>query len=389
MSHGILVCGAGIVGLATALALARKKQPVTVLAPGAAVPAAPAEHYHPRVYALSPASHRFLAALGIWDALPAARITPVDAMEVHGDADGTVTLNAWQAAKPHLAWIVEATEIERVLAQAVRLSGIPWIADRCVGYERGVALTENGAQLRTDLAVGADGAGSPLRSAAGLVQHSSPYDAVGLVTHLDASLPHHGTAMQWFHDEGVLALLPLPDTGRGPQVSMVWSAPAARARALQALPAEAQADALRAHLAAVTQGRLGDLRMNIALHGFPLFLEHAQMAGAGVALAGDAAHRVHPLAGQGLNLGLGDAETLATIVAQREPYRSAGDPRVLRRYQRARAEPVLAMRLATDGLQRLFASRAAPAAWARNAGMRWVDAVPLFKRLLIEQASGG
>ncbi|CAM3384351.1 UbiH/UbiF family hydroxylase [Bordetella sputigena] len=388
MKHGILVCGAGIVGLATALALARQKQAVTVLAPVAAVPPAPAEHYHPRVYAISPASQRFLAALGIWDALPAARIAPVDAMEVHGDADGSVTLNAWQAAQPHLAWIVEAAEIERVLAQAVRLSGIPWIADRCAGFEAGAVLTENGAQLRTDLAIGADGAGSPLRSAAGLAQHSRPYGQVGLVTHLDAALPHHGTAMQWFHDEGVLALLPLPDTARGPQVSMVWSAPTARAQALQALPAEAQADAVVAHLAAVTQGRLGDLRMNIGLHGFPLFLEHAQMTAPGVALVGDAAHRLHPLAGQGLNLGLGDAEALAAIVARREPYRAAGDARVLRRYQRARAEPVLAMRLATDGLHKLFTSRAAPAAWLRNAGMRWVDAAPLFKRLLIEQASG-
>ncbi|ARP83940.1 ubiquinone biosynthesis protein UbiH [Bordetella genomosp. 8] len=388
MKQGILVCGAGIVGLATALALARRKQPVTVLAPAAAVPPAPAEHYAPRVYALSPASQRFLAALGIWDALPAARIAPVDTMEIHGDADGSVTLDAWQAAQPHLAWIVEAAEIERVLAQAVRLSGIPWIADRCAGFQAGAVLTENGAQLRTDLAIGADGAGSPLRSAAGLKQHSTPYGQVGLVSHLDAALPHHGAAMQWFHDEGVLALLPLPGTARGPQVSMVWSAPSARAQALQALPADAQADAVAAHLAAVTQGRLGTLRMNIGLHGFPLFLEHGPMTAPGVALVGDAAHRVHPLAGQGLNLGLGDAETLATIVAGREPYRSAGDPRVLRRYQRARAEPVLAMRLATDGLHKLFTSRAAPAAWLRNAGMRWVDAVPVFKRLLIEQASG-
>jgi ubiquinone biosynthesis UbiH/UbiF/VisC/COQ6 family hydroxylase len=389
MSQGILVCGAGIVGLATALALARHRQPVTVLAPAAAAPQACGDRYHPRVYALSPASQRFLAGLGIWDALPASRVAPVDAMEVHGDGDGAVTLSAWQAAQPHLAWIVEAAEIERVLAQAVRLSGIPWIADRCVGYQRGVVLTENGTQLRADLAVGADGAGSPLRTAAGLVQQSAPYDAVGLVSHLDTGRPHHGTAMQWFRDDGVLALLPLPDTERGPQVSMVWSVPAAQARALQDLPAAAQADTLSRHLAIVTQERLGDLRMNIGLHGFPLFQEHAQMVAPGVALAGDAAHRVHPLAGQGLNLGLGDAETLATIVARREPYRGPGDLRVLRRYQRARAEPVLAMRLATDGLHRLFASRSAPAAWVRNAGMRWVDAMPFFKRLLIEQASGG
>ncbi|ARP88141.1 UbiH/UbiF family hydroxylase [Bordetella genomosp. 9] len=389
MSEGIVVCGAGIVGLATALALARRRQPVSVLAPAAAVPPAPAAHYHPRVYALSPASQRFLAELGIWDALPAARMAPVDAMEVHGDADGAVTLTAWQAAQPHLAWIVEASEIERVLAQAVRLSGIPWITDRCVGYQRGMLLTEGGAQLRAGLAVGADGASSPLRSAAGLDHRSVPYDAVGLVTHLDADLPHHGTAMQWFRDDGVLALLPLPDTERGPQVSMVWSAPAAQARALQALPAEEQARQLSRHLAHITAGRLGEVRMNIGLHGFPLFVEHAQMVAPGVALAGDAAHRVHPLAGQGLNLGLGDAEALATIVAQREPYRGPGDLRVLRRYQRARAEPVLAMRLVTDGLHRLFASRGAPAAWLRNAGMRWVDAMPSIKRLLIEQASRG
>jgi ubiquinone biosynthesis UbiH/UbiF/VisC/COQ6 family hydroxylase len=388
MNQGILVCGAGIVGLATALALARRRQAVTVLAPVAAVPPAPMAHYHPRVYALSPASQRFLASLGIWESLPVDRMSPVDAMDIHGDANGGVTLDAWQAARPHLAWIVEAAEIERVLTQAVRLSGIPWIADRCVGYHRGVVLTENGAQLRTELAVGADGAASPLRTAAGLVQHSKSYDAVGMVTHLDAALPHHGRAVQWFRDDGVLALLPLPDTSRGPQVSMVWSAPADQARALLDLPAPEQAERLGAHLAMATQGRLGELRMNIGLHGFPLFAEHAQMAAPGVALAGDAAHRVHPLAGQGLNLGLGDAETLATIVAQREPYRSPGDLRVLRRYQRARAEPVLAMRLVTDGLHRLFSSRSAPAAWLRNAGMRGVDAMPLLKRLLIEQASG-
>jgi ubiquinone biosynthesis UbiH/UbiF/VisC/COQ6 family hydroxylase len=389
MTQPIIVCGAGIVGLATALALARRRQAVTVLAPPAAVPPAPAAHYHPRVYALSPASQRFLASLGIWDALPAARVAAVDAMEIHGDADGSVTLDAWQAAQPHLAWIVEAAEIERVLAQAVRLSGIPWVEDRCVGYQRGVILTEHGAQLRAELAIGADGAASPLRTAAGLTQRSVPYDAVGLVTHLDAGVAHHGRALQWFRDDGVLALLPLPDSGRGPQVSMVWSAPADLARQLLALPADGQAERVRAFLSMATQGRLGELRMNIGLHGFPLFHEHAQMVAPGVALAGDAAHRVHPLAGQGLNLGLGDAETLATIVAQREPYRGAGDLSVLRRYQRARAEPVLAMRLVTDGLHRLFASRSAPAAWLRNAGMRGVDALPLLKRILIQQASGG
>ncbi|MGE8589437.1 MAG: FAD-dependent oxidoreductase, partial [Alcaligenes sp.] len=137
MSHQIVICGAGIVGLSTALALARRGQRVAVLAPRASVPAADADHYHPRVYAISPASQRFLADLGVWDAMPAARLTPVEAMEIHGDADGQVNLNAWQAALPQLAWIVESGEIERVLIQAVRMFGIPWLEDRCTGYQDG------------------------------------------------------------------------------------------------------------------------------------------------------------------------------------------------------------------------------------------------------------
>ncbi|WP_233234296.1 UbiH/UbiF family hydroxylase [Bordetella sp. LUAb4] len=388
MSKEILVCGAGIVGLATALALARRKQPVAILAPQPA-PLPPAgDPYYPRVYAISPASQRFLAELGIWDALPAERIMPVQAMEIHGDADGCVTLDAWQAAVPQLTWIVESSEIERVLMQAARLSGLSWIQDRCVGYQGGAVLTEQGAQLRADLVIGADGAKSPLRQAAGLQQQSAPYDDIALVTHLDTEISHQGTALQWFREDGVLALLPLPDSARGPQVSLVWSLRSAAARAIQALPPTEQAARLETDLALATAGRLGRLTVNAPVHGFPLFLEQSQMIAPGVALVGDAAHRVHPLAGQGLNLGLGDALALAQVVGERESFRAAGDMRVLRRYQRARAEPLLAMRLATDGLHRLFGSHAAPLAWLRNAGMRWVDQTPALKRRLIEQASG-
>lgn len=387
MKHQIVVCGAGIVGLASALALARRGQRVALLAPQATVPAADPNTYHPRVYAISPASQRFLAELGVWDAMPAARIMPVQAMEIHGDADGRVDLNAWQAAQPQLAWIVESGEIERVLIQAVRMFGVPWLPERCVGYRDGAVQTSSGDWIQAELLVGADGAASPLRTAAGMPHTSVPYDDTGLVAHLDAERPHHGTAFQWFRDDGVLALLPLPDTSAGPQVSMVWSMHNAQAQALQALAPEAQAAQLEQWLAHAAQGRLGRLRMRSKLHGFPLTLDHARMTAPGIALAGDAAHRVHPLAGQGLNLGLGDVEALARVVAEREPYREAGDPRVLRRYQRARAESVFAMRLATDGLHRLFGVRAAPLAWLRNAGMRWVDAAPFLKRYLIDGAS--
>lgn len=388
MSTPIVICGAGIVGMASALALARRGQRVTLLAPASAPPAAAhPDVYHPRVYAISPASQRFLHELGVWDALPASRITPVQAMEIHGDADGQVELNAWQAAKPQLAWIVESGEIERVLLQAVRMFGIPWVPERCVAYRPGAVQTSAGEWMQAELFVGADGASSPLRTAAGMPHTSVPYDDTGLVVHLDAERPHQGTAFQWFNDEGVLALLPMPDTSGGHQVSMVWSMRSAQAAALQSLSPDEQAKQLEPMLLQATQGRLGRLQVRSPLYGFPLTLDQARMTAPGIALAGDSAHRVHPLAGQGLNLGLGDVEALARVVAEREPYRAAGDERVLRRYQRARAESVLAMRVATDGLHRLFGARNAPLAWLRNAGMRWVDAAPLLKRYLIDGAS--
>ncbi len=387
MTHQIVVCGAGIVGLSSALALARRGQRVALLAPRVSVPPADPNHYHARVYAISPASQRFLAELGVWDAMPSARLTPVQAMEIHGDADGLVHLNAWQAALPQLAWIVESGEIERVLIQAVRMFGIPWLEDRCTGYQAGAVDTESGARIQAELFVGADGAASPLRTAAGLKHDAVSYNDTGLVVNLDAERAHQGTAFQWFRVDGVLALLPLPDTADGPQVSMVWSMRSEQARELLALPPEEQAARLESMLEHAAQGRLGRLKVRSKLHGFPLTLERAQMVAPGIALAGDAAHRLHPLAGQGLNLGLGDVEALARTVAGREPYRQAGDLRVLHRYQRARAEPVLALRLATDGLHKLFGSRATPLVWLRNAGMHWVERAPLVKRRLIAGAS--
>src|SRR5690606_39153489 len=240
MTRQMVVCGAGIIGLASALALARRGLRVALLAPASTVPAADPDTYHPRVYAISPASQKFLAGLGIWDALPTARITPVQAMEIHGDADGRVDLDAWHAAQPQLAWIVESGEIERVLIQAVRMFAIPWLPERCVGYRDGAVETSSGQWLRAELFVGADGASSPLRAAAGIAHKSVPYEDTGLVAHLDAERPHHGTAFQWFRDDGVLALLPLPDTSAGPQVSMVWSMHNPQAAALQALAPQEQ-----------------------------------------------------------------------------------------------------------------------------------------------------
>jgi len=386
-SETILICGGSIVGLATALGLARAGLKAVLLGPKKALEPVVADRFHPRVYALSPASRRFLTELGVWGLMDEARITLVEAMEVYGDASGKVSLNAWQAAQPAMAWIVESSELERALRQAVQVLGIAWHTERFQALAPGGALTDTGRELPAVLVVGADGAPSAVRAAADIAFTSAAYGDTGVVTHLACEQPHLHTARQWFTNDGVVALLPMPDTADGPQVSLVWSMPAPLANELMALPGEERDASLRVRLQSVTGGVLGSLTVRSPVLGFPLFLEQSDMVAPGVALVGDAAHRVHPLAGQGLNLGLGDAQQLIEILRTRPDYRRMGDLALLRSYRRRRAEHVAAMGLATDGLHRLFALRSTPAVMLRNAGMHMVDRLPFIKRRLIQSAS--
>lgn len=387
-SQSVVVCGTGIVGLAAALGLARARIGVSLVGPQRVLPPVTPTLWCPRVYALSPTSQAFLESIGVWGLVDPQRIVPVRAMQVLGDTGGRLSLDAWQGAEDALAYIVESDEIERVLQQAVKLYGVQWLDGRFQSIEPSGIKTESGQLVAADLIVGADGAGSPVREAAGIAHHSRAYNETGVVTHLTVQYPHQGTAWQWFTPEGVVALLPMPDTPEGPQVSLVWSMPSAQADACLALPQDEQAQWLERHLAAVAGDVMGKLVVRAPVYGFPLFVEHSGMIGQRVALVGDAAHRVHPLAGQGLNLGLGDVETLVNGLRSRQSYQSVSDPKVLARYRRERAEPVLAMRCVTDGLQRLFALNSAPAAALRNAGMSLVNQIPFIKRRLIENASG-
>lgn len=387
-SESVVVCGSGIVGLATVLGLTRAGVNAILLGPRHAPAPMEVDQYCPRVYAISVSSQQFLAQLGVWNMLDADRIAAVETMEVHGDADGQVTLRAWQAARPVLAWIVESGEIERVLQQAVQVFGIAWHDEKFQRLEPGSVLAQSGQRLEADLVVGADGANSPVRAAAGISHRSSPYGDVGLVAHLNSEYSHQQTALQWFTGDSVLALLPLPDTSEGHQVSMVWSAPQTMASQLLTSPESQRNHLLQTHLQQISGDRLGRLQVRSPVLGFPLYLDSSGMVAPGVALVGDAAHRVHPLAGQGLNLGLADAEALLRVLRDRESFRGVGERRVLERYRRQRAGAILAMRLATDGLYRLFEARATPVAWARNLGMQGLERLPFLKQRLIAAASG-
>jgi len=238
-----------------------------------------------------------------------------------------------------------------------------------------------GAALRVRLLVGADGANSAVRAAAGIGSRSTDYRHTALVCNFRCAKPHLNTAWQWFTDEGVVALLPLPDD----HVSLVWSAPQALAQQLLELsPAE-----LAQRVTGRSGAALGELQAAGIVASFPLRLVVVdRLIAPRVALVGDAAHVVHPLAGQGLNLGLQDVASLLEVLRAREAFRDIGDTVLLRRYERSRAEPVAMMRAATDGLARLFRADDPLARFVRNTGLAAVDRLAPVKRLLIRQALG-
>lgn len=373
------VVGGGVVGLAAARALERVGMRVVRVA---REPARRAEGdaLDSRIYALSPGNVAFLEAIGAWPRVRAARLSPVHTMRVYGD-DGRshLVFDAWEAGVEALAWIAEEGELLAALGELVE----PPVAAACSGLEIGSArarlLLDSGAELEAELVVGADGARSLVRAAAGIAVREQSYGQSAVVANFACERPHRNVAFQWFQGAGVLALLPLP----AERVSMVWSLPDAEAERLAAL----EAAALCAEVVRACGAALGGLALIGPARCFPLRRAHAaRLVAPRLALAGDAAHVIHPLAGQGANLGLQDARVLAEVIAAREPFRDPGDMRLLRRYERARAGEVLAMDAVVHGLQRLFGAHGALLAAVRNAGLNLTDRLPVVKNALARRA---
>lgn len=387
----VAVVGAGVVGCAAALGFAQAGLQVVLVGPAPRVFARTSgAPFDERIYALAPASIELLTRLRVWPHVEAARMQPVARMRVFGDAGDELDFDAYGAAVERLATICEETELLRVLLAAcgfvagLQREPAQFVAMRVDSDAARLELAD-GHAIAARLVVAADGAGSAVRAAAGISAEEHGYDQTAVVANFAAERPHDSTAFQWFSPEGVLALLPLPDHGGNPAVSLVWSAPAALAAELLA----AEPEALARRVTARSGNALGQLAPLGVARGFPLKqMKVAHLVGPRVGLVGDAAHVVHPLAGQGLNLGLADVSELLAVTGGREVFRDTGDPVVLRRYARRRAEPIGLMGLATDGLARLFGIDDPLARRLRNGGMSLVNRIGPLKRALIRQALG-
>ncbi|KQY82800.1 MULTISPECIES: FAD-dependent monooxygenase [Roseateles] len=370
-SVDVLVRGRGAVGSSLALSLAA--QGLSVGMTGAAEAARPDDV---RTYALNAASVALLTELKIWGSLPADAVSPVYDMVVCGDASseqpaGRLSFSAWQQGLGELAVIVDAAALDAQLATALRFSphvhGVP-------------------DQTPAALTALCEGRESAARAALGVGFTTKPYGHRALAARLTADRSHQGVARQWFQPGGeVLALLPFERPAPGASYGLVWSCAEARAEQLQALPTED----FERELNAATGAAAGALKLASERSSWPLAVARADaVSGAGWVLLGDAAHIVHPLAGQGLNLGLGDVAALSRVLAQREPWRPLGDERLLRRYARERLAPTLAMGELTDVLQRLFAHGSPAAQGLRNRGMDALNQLTPVKRWLTQRALG-
>jgi ubiquinone biosynthesis UbiH/UbiF/VisC/COQ6 family hydroxylase len=327
----------------------------------------------------------------VWEALDSTRIAAVDGMVVHGDGPsaGHLGFDAYAARTDALAWIVEDQNLNQALDNAIKFAnGLQIIQSTAVqlhtDQDHASVQLHDGSSIDASLIVGADGAQSWVRSQADIDIDYRAYNQRAIVANFTCEQPHHGVASQWFLGrQGIVALLPLP----GSRVSLVWSAPDQLAENMLQEPTEQLCQRL-AQLPGQTLGAFTMLPPTPP-QAIPLrFIRARAVVANRVALIGDAAHVVHPLAGQGMNLGFGDIDALLAAVAKRDQVSDCGDTRTLARYARHRKEEVLLMQLTTDSLQRLFDTELAPLKVLRNLGMTALDKLPFLKRQLMTQALG-
>ena len=383
----IVIVGAGIVGATLAGLLAKSKCKIAVVEPSKAARFDASSDFELRVSAISRASQRALEKAGAWQGILDKRAHPYQAMHVWDQGgSGEIRFDACDVGEPDIGCIIENSVIQSSLFEVLEAN--PAIELFCpskitnlssTGDTKTVTL-DTGEQLKTRLVIGADGPRSPVRELAGLSASREDYGQKGLVAVVKTEHHHQDTAWQRFLPTGPLAFLPL-DKGYS---SIVWSLPADRADRLLKL----NDDEFKQQLADAFEHKLGAVTELSIRAAFPLVGSHAERyVTQGVALLGDAAHTIHPLAGQGVNLGIKDAVALADILSPLST-REWGSLKRLRQYERARKGDNLITLKAMEGFSLLFGHHSTIVKQARNTGLNVFNALPMVKQKIMRQAMG-
>ena len=381
--YDIVIVGAALVGASAAVTLAKQGFKVALVDRKSPLVALANAEWDSRIYAISPGNADWLKDLGVWQRMDAERITPIAEMQVWGDAiTEALNFNAEDTFANNLGYILENSALEQALWDELQTLDVDIsIGDEATLFEaneQGASLQlSDGRQLKAKLMIAADGGNSWLREQAGLTQQKTVYKHVGVVANFEVELPHQHIARQWFVNDGVLAWLPLA----GNRISMVFSTK--YSQNLMALsPTE-----LAEQVAQAGGNVLGKMHCITPAVAFPLVKQKASaLISNRLVLVGDAAHQVHPMAGQGVNLGFRDVVELAQVLAERNPLADIGDRFLLRRYERARKADVIAIQGLTHALYAAFDSKQALVRTARNWGLSLPNKHPIIKRALMKQA---
>ncbi len=382
MEFDIVIIGGGIVGASLAAALKNSGLRLG-LVESASLPNVDTE-WDSRIYAFTPGNVDFLSECGAWQRLDMSRVQQVEAMRVFGDTGSKLEFSAYQLGAPELAFIMESRLLQHALWQELNEQGNLTLlhpaqcAELSWQEEAAHLKLKDGREIKAKLIVGADGRDSWVRHQAGMPEVPTPYHQHGVVANFTTAKAHRGIAHQWFQADGILALLPLP----GKRISIVWSVSPEKSADLLALTHEE----LCTRVSEVSNHTLGELQVITPPAAFPLrVLNLAHITKPRLALIGDAAHNVHPLAGQGVNLGLRDARELAQVITERGAL-DCGDLRLLRRYEKSRQEDILSMQLTTDALKHLFVNDNPLLRTLRNIGLDVTNKIVPLKKMLARHA---